>query len=597
MQKYKNRKEVPEKYKWDLSDFFKDEKDFDSNFKKCKLLLNKLNEYRNCTKDANKLLEFLDLNFETLDLLENLEGYSYLVSDQELGISKNMERLNKCLDLFNTFSLNTSFFEPELLSLSKEEYNSLIKNKKLNKYKILLDRIYRNKEHILDEKSEQIISELDNAMNHFEEMSSTMLNKEHDYGTVIIDGEEEIIAPTNYIRLMRNENREIRKEVCEKYTKTLDRYSVSSSQFLNGYVKSNITNAKLHNFKDAWDAKTFNLNMPQKAYDALIKTTEENTKYLQKYYRIYKKLVGLDKLYQYDLGLSINKDNKEYSIEEAQELCLKAIEPLGEKYKECFKKIIDNRYVDYAQYPGKCSGGYSLSTFSRDSRILMSFNYNLDSVSTLIHEGGHNVHHQFIMNNNDLPYRQVPSLVAEVASLTNECLLSHYLVNNSSSIEEKKAGLKNIIDVVVSNLFGAVREGKMELDFYNHVLEGNTITKDYMDNLQLESKKLYNGKEIEEDDYPNVSWARRSHYYMNYYLFNYAFSISVALFVASKILEGNKDMLDKYLKFLSTGSDVWPIDAFKILDVDLTDKKVYESAIKYFDSLLDELEKISKEGE
>ena len=467
----------------------------------------------------------------------------------------------------------------------------------LNKYNFIFFKIYRNKEHILYEKSEQIISSLENAMNHFEEMSSTMLNKENDYGTISIDGEEEVISTTNYARLLKNKDRNIRKEVRDKFSKVLDRYSTSSAQFLNGYVKANSTNAKLHNYENAWEAKLFNLNMPNEAYEALISTVEKNTKYLQKYYKIYKKIIGLDKLYQYDLALPITDNDKEYSIEEAQELCLKAIEPLGEEYKKCFKKIINNRYVDYAQYPGKASGGYSLSTGTRDSRILMSFNYNLDSVSTLIHEGGHNVHHQYVKNNNDIAYRDVSSLVAEVASLTNECLLSHYLVNNSNNKEEKIAGLKNIIDVVNSNLFGADREGKMEQDFYNHVLNGNTITKDYMDNLQLESVKKYNGKEVVLDEYSNVAWVRRSHYYMNYYLFNYSFCISVALFVASKILAGDKDILNKYMKFLSTGSDVWPIDVFKILDVDLTSNKVYEEAIKYYDSLLDKLDEISKEGE
>ena len=597
MHKYKSRKDVPEKYKWDLTDFYKNDKEFEDCFKKCSKIIKSLNSYKGCTKDAKKVKEFLDKFYEAYDMVENLEGYAYLISDQELGVSKNMERLSKSADLFNQFVVNSNFFDSELLTLNKKEYEDLFKYKELDKYKNLLDKTYRSKEHILDEKSETIIAELNNAMNHFEEMSSTMLNKEHDYGTVEIDGVVETISSTNYHKLMENKDRNIRKEVREKYSKTLDRYSNSSAQFLNGYVKANITDAKLHNFKNAWDAKLFNLNMPNKAYDALINTTEENVKSYQKYLRIFKDTLGLDKLYQYDLQLDMAKSDKEYSIEEAQELCMKAVEPLGKEYCKAFKKIIDNRYVDYAQYPGKCSGGYSLSTLSKDSRILMSFNSNLSSVSTLIHEGGHNVHHQFVKANNDMPYVNVSSLVSEVASLTNECLLSHYLANNSTSKEEKLAGINNIIEVVISNLFGAVREGKLEQDFYNYVDSGNAITKDYMDKITLDSIKKYSGKEVEYDEYSGLSWARRSHYYMNYYLFNYAFCISVALFVASRIINGDKDMLDKYIKFLGTGSNVWPIDAFRILDVDLEDKKVYEEAIKYFDSLLDQFVKISKEGE
>ena len=597
MQKYNSREEVPDKYKWNLTDFFKDEKDYQKNFKKCEKLIKELEKYKGCTKDSKLLQEYIVKNLEASDLLENLYAYAYLISDQELGVSSSIERLGKLDNLINEISNNEAFFEPELLSLDKKEYDNLFKNLSLLEFKAMLDKIYRNKEHVLDEKSEQIISELQIAMNHFEEMSSTMLNSEHDYGTIIIDGEEEKIATTNYRKLTKNDDESIRKEVYNKFHEVTNRYGISSAQFLNSYVKSNLTDAKLHKFKDAWDAKTFHLNMPNEAYEALVSTVEDNVSVLHKYFKVFKDTLKLKELHSYDLNLNIAKSKKEYSIEEAQEICLKAIKPLGEDYQKKFKKIIDNHYVDYAQYPKKCSGGYSLSTLSNDSRILMSFNYDLNSVSTLIHEGGHNVHHQYVKDNNEIEYRSVSSLVAEVASLTNECLLSSYIADNATNKEEKLAGISNILDVIISNLFGAVREGKIEQDFYNYVKEGNTVTKEYMDELTKKSLEKYYGNTLIMDDYSSLSWIRRSHYYMNYYLYNYSFCISIACDIATKILNNDKDMLDRYIKFLSTGSDVWPIDSFKILGIDITKKEVYENAIKYFDNMLDEFVRISKEGE
>ena len=597
MQKYKSREEVPEKYKWNLTDFFKDEKDYQDNFKKCQKLVKELSKYKGCTKDSKLLQEYIEKDLEASDLLENLYGYSYLINDQVIGIQKSIERLGKCENLINELNINESFFEPELLKLSKKDYEELFKNKDLLEYKVMLDKIYRNKEHVLDEQSEQIISELEMAMNHFEEMSSTMLNSEHDYGTVKIDGEEEKIATTNYRRLTKNNDVKIRKEVYKKFHEVTNRYGISSAQFLNSYVKANLTDAKLHRFSDAWDAKTFHLNMPNEAYEALVSTVENNVDKLQKYFNAFKDTLNLKEFHTYDLNLDLAKSKKEYTIEEAQELCLKAVEPLGKEYQERFKRIIDNNYVDYAQYPKKCSGGYSLATLSKDSRILMSFNYDLDSVSTLIHEGGHNVHHQFVKDNNKIEYRSVSNLVAEVASLTNECLLSSYLSKNASNKEEKLAGISNILNVFISNLYGAVREGKLEQTFYDYVNEGNIITKEYMDDINKKSLEKYYGNTLIFDEYSSLSWIRRSHYYMNYYLYNYAFCISIACDVASKILNNDKKMLDNYIKFLSTGSDVWPIDSFKTLGIDITKKEVYEEAINYFDKMIDEFIKVSKEGE
>ena len=595
MQKYESRNDVPDNYKWDLTDIIKDDKEYSEKLEQIKIDINNISSFKGCTKDSNKLYEFLRKDIDVSALMIRLSSYDYLINDQELGIAKNMERLTKIEDLESEYYNNVSFFAPELLELSNEEYNNLFNNEKLKEYKSLLDDIYRLKEHVLSEDKEIIINNLNNASLNYDNLSSTMLNSLHDYGTIKIDNEEEKITPTNYRRLTKNENKSIRKEVREKYFKVIDQYATISASLLNSYVKTNITNSKLHNYKDAWDEKLFNNKMPIEAYNALISAVEDNVESLQKFFKVFKETLKLDTLESCDTNLEMVKLDKEYSIEDAQELCLNAIKVLGDDYYNHFKKIFDNHYIDYACYPGKCSGGYSLSGLDFNSRILMSYNYDLNSVSTIIHEGGHNVHHQYISENNPIEYRSVYSLVAEVASLTNECLLSSYLANNGSSKKEKMKGIENILDVIISNLFGAVREGKMELDFYNYVNDGNMITKDYMNDLTEKSLIKYYDNVIKRDDYSKLSWVSRSHYYMNYYLFAYAICISIASYVASEILDGNKQMLDNYIRFLSTGSDIDNPDIFKVLGIDVTDKNVYLKAIKYFDNMLDKFIKLRDE--
>lgn len=597
MQVYKNRKDVPDKYKWDLSDFFKTDEEFNKSLEETLNLVNDLIKYVGCTKNPELLYEFMGAEVDAIGKWENLYVYAYLINDQELGVSENVERLNKTRNLNAELNKNLSFFAPELLKLSKDEYKELyVKCPKLEEYKADLDRVYREKDYVLEENEERIIAEITGAMNSYAEMSSTLLNNQHDYGEITLDdGTVEKITTTNYRKIMRKSNRETRHEIYKSFFKVLDQYGQTEATILDSYVKKANILAKLHRFNSSWESKLFYLNATDKIYDNLVNVAENNLSSLQRYYDLKRKALKLDELHSYDMPLDMATSEKEYSIEEAQELVRKCLEPLGEEYLKCYDKIIDNHYIDYCQYPGKCSGGYSFSTIDHDSRILMSFNSDLDSVSTIAHEGGHNVHHQMVSAHNPLIYRDVTSMVSEVASLTNECLLSSYLSENGESREDKLAGIANFLGVFVSNFYGAIRECKMEQDMYKYSLEGNSLTKDYLYDLTKKSKEKYFGDKIKNDEYNGADWIIRSHYYMNFYLYSYAICVSIASYVASNILNGNTEILNNYMKFLSAGSDVWPVDAFKILGVDLEDKKVHEGAIKFFDEMLDKFEELSKE--
>ena len=598
MQKYNNRNEVPEEYKWDLTSFYKNDKDFNDSIKVCSEKITELKKYVGCTKDANKLYEFLCKQINVIALWEDLYVYANLLVDQDLSVDENLAKKNKTEGLYNEYNLNVSFFAPELLKLNKDEYDKLfIDCPSLEEFKADLDKTYREKEHILSENEEKIISELVNSMNKFDDMSSTMLNSEHDYGKVKVDDEVVVIAPTNYRRLMKNKDVNVRKKVYKSFNKVLDRYASSNAQYLNGYVSMNNSLAKIRKFKDSWDSKLFELNLSDKVFKALINATESNLDVLQKYFTLKKNALGLDELHMYDMALDMADNDKEYSIKEAQEMVRESIKPLGDDYVSKYDRIIKNRFIDYCQYKGKCAGGYSFATVRQDSRILMSFNYNIDSVSTIAHECGHNVHHQYVNQNNKEQYRFTSSLVAEVISLTNEILLSEYLANNGSNKEEKLSGLANVLGVVASNFYGAVREGKMEQDMYKEVHKGGSLTKEFMNKLTRKYLKKYYGNTVKLDKYASNSWINRSHYYMHFYLFSYAICVSVALNIASKILNGNKEVLDKYYEYMKCGSDKWPQDVFMVLGVDLEDENVYVDAIKYFDTLVDKYYKIMQDEE
>ena len=597
MKTYNSRKEVPDKYKWDLSDFYTSDKEFNNDYEKVLKLIPKLKKYKNKLKDGNQLYEFLELDKEVSILEDSLFVYSYVLNDQELGNEKNIKRLAKIEKLSPLYTENTSYFEDELISLTKEEFNNLFKqNKELKGYKKYLENIYRRKGHTLDEEKEIIVSSLTHAMNNYDNISSNLINNEIDYHTIKVDGEEIVLAFTNLRRFLKHKDEKIRKKAYFQFNKEIDKHKTTFASLLNSYISMNNELAKIYNFKNSWEEKLFYQKISNKVYDTLIKTTEANLKPLQRYYKLTANLQGKKKLRSYDRSLlDISSNDIKYSIEDGIELVKKATSPLGEEYVEKMNKIFDNHYIDYCQYKGKQSGGYSISSMTKDSRILMSFNDDLVSVSTIAHEGGHNVNHQFIIENNEPQYRNNSTIVAEVASLTNECLLSAYLAENGKTKEEKLMGLANIISVFVSNFYGAVREGTIEQKMYELVENNGTLTKEYLNNLVFESKKLYGGNCLELDDYFNNSWALRSHYYMHFYLFSYAISIAVATSISSKILKGDKALLNKYIEFLKCGSDKEIDETFKILGINLEDKKVYEEAVSFFESLLDKYEKIYNE--
>lgn len=292
MYKYQSRDEVPEKYKWDLTEYFKNDKEFNELLEKTKTEIDSLEYYRNCTKNATKLYEFLKKENEINANVQVLYVYSYLKNDEALGIKENIERKSKTLDLYNDLETSTSFFDEELIKLSKDEYNNLFKEcKNLEKYKPLLDRAYRQKEHTLSEKEENIISNLTNSMiDNFGDISSNLINGEHDYGEVELeDKTKETITINNYDRLMKNKDRNIRKQVYTNFYSKIKEYAGTSANLLNGYVKGNNTFAKVHNFKNAWDSKLFSQNLNDKVFKTLVNVVEENTKPLQKYYKLRKK--------------------------------------------------------------------------------------------------------------------------------------------------------------------------------------------------------------------------------------------------------------------------------------------------------------------
>lgn len=599
MNKFLNRKEVPKKYQWDLTDFYKTNDDWYNDFKKISESLNQVENYKNKLNDAYLLEEYLKLDIDLSHTMLDLYIYADLSHDVELEDNTYIEMVNKALSLFNEYDMLNAFAVPEILKISEEDFHKLfISNPNLNDYKRYLEDIYSMKKHTLDEEQEKIITALTETYSSYSNISSTMLNSEHDYGKIKLDDNNVVTIASNNIRhLKMNKDEKVRKQVSKKFGDVLARYKTTESTLLNNYVKNNINLAKIRNYESPWHKKMEQTHMESVVFEKLQQVARKNNKINQKYYKLMKDVLKLSVLHSYDVALNWSNSNTEYTIEEAQETTKNALKVLGNDYLEKLNKVYENHYIDYCQYKGKTSGGYSCSTYRKNSRILLSYNGSMSDIFTIIHEVGHNIHHQYINDNNLEWYRSVPSIVAEVASLTNEILLSDYLYKNGKSKEEKLIGLEKFIKTFQNNFFGAIMEGELELKMYDHVSNGNSITAKYLNDETNNLLKYYRGNTVKNDKYTNLMWVTRSHYYMNFYLFSYAICMSVACVVANKILSNDNNILNQYKEFLSCGSNLHPMEIFEKLDIDLKNEKMYEQAVKYFDSKLELYNELNKEGE
>ncbi len=594
--KYKNRCDVEEKYKWDLKEFYKTDEEWNKKYKNTVENINIFKKYKNTLNNVDKLLEYLEHYMTIRCELLNIYVYAYLNHDVDLSNSKYIQMLEMATELYTKFNIEIAYFKPELLKIDENEFNVLLNDDRLSKYKVYLEDIYKEKKHTLSEEEEKIIYALSSTFDSYQNISSSLLNSENNYGVITTsDGITTNILLSNFRKIKQDANEDIRRRAHNKFYKVIKQYQDTEASLLNNFIKNNTTLSKIHKYNSTWDEYIENEKLTNEIFASLQSACEKSINVNQKFYKLMKKTLKLNVLHSYDTVMKWNS-SKNYTIEEAQEIVVKSLSILGDKYNEKLKKIFDNHYIDYCPYKGKTSGGYSYSTYNITSRILMNFNGEFDDISTIAHESGHNVHHQFINDNNHSWYSNQSTIVCEVASLTNEFLLANWMINNSNTKEEKLIGLEHILKVYQNNFFGAIMEGQLEVMMYNKINNGEMITAQFLNDEMNNLLEKYQGKTINRGSYTKYMWAIRSHYYMVYYLFSYAISVSVAATLADKIINKENKILDKYYKFLSAGSDIKPVDVFKILDIDIESEEVYLNGIKYFDKQLDNYAKIYEGG-
>lgn len=592
----KLRCEIEDKYKWDLTKIYKDEKEWQKDFDDVKEKILKVLEYKDSfLSNGKKLYEYLKYDEEVSRKLEKIYYYAHLNYDADTLDEKYKVMTNKVSDLFTKYNELSSFVVPEILKLDEEKLNTFYKEEeKLEDYRFSIENIYRFKNHTLDEEKEKMLSNLSKCLSNPEETYEALTDSDFEYDYITDEkGNKVKFNESNYSLFIKSKDRSVRKRAFEMLHNKYKKYIRTITSTYKGEVETNVVLAKIRNYDSAISASLYSDNVSQDIYNNLIKVVNDNMNVLYDYYDLKKEILSLDRLHMYDTYVEIiNKTDKKYSFDEAKEIVIDALSVLGDKYVKNLKKAFDEKWIDIYHSKGKRSGAYSSGNFDVNPYVLLNFEGTLNDVSTLAHELGHSMHTYLSCKNNPYQYSSYEIFVAEVASTVNELLLANYMLKNSKNKEEKLAVINHILDLYKATLYRQTMFAEFEKETHKLREKGEVLTSDLLSNTYYNLVKKYFGPNVLCDDLIKYEWARIPHFYYNFYVYKYATGISAASYIVDGILNNKEGALENYMKFLKSGGSMYPLDELKIAGVNLNSKSVILSAIKTFEKYLKEFKDI-----
>ena len=592
---YKNRADVPQHEKWDLSHIYPSQKEWEQDYEKVEKQASELKQFDGQILNGEHLLQFLQLREELSKTFTKVFAYARLSNDLDTRDSNTQVLLSRSQTLSYQVNKATSFFTPFLLSLDEAVLKAYIdENDGLNYFAEDLWDSFRYKKHVLSKEQEEIISVMGEALSSSSNTYTMLNNADIKFGAVTNDeGEKVELTRGMYAKIMENGDREKRKEAYKAYFKPYVQLKNTFASTLSSNIKNNVTLSKLRNYSSALEKALMPDQVPLSVYDQLIATTKKHLHHLHTYSALRKKIIGVEELRQYDMSIDLVKEvKKEISYEEAYETMLKALKPLGEEYIETLSSFKDANYIDVRETPGKMSGAYNMGVYGVHPYVLLNHQDNLNSLFTLAHEMGHAMHSYYSSKNQPYITARYTIFVAEVASTVNEVLLIHHLLKQATSNDERKYLLNHFIDQFRGTFFTQVMFAEFEKITHEKAEKDEALNADVFNAIYEGLYKEYYGEIVVCDEEVKYNWSRIPHFYRPFYVYKYATGFASAIAIAKKLLQGNKNDQEAYLNFLKSGSSDFPLELLKKTGVDLNSSEPIESALTYFGELLEEFASI-----
>ena len=593
-QRLPKRQEVAEELTWRLEDIFPDNEAWEKELAESQVLADEAAAYEGTLSDsAGQLYKALKAYDDCQLKLDRIGGYAHMRHDEDTANALYQELDLKAESSYVKIMEKLAFFEPEILELSEEKLESFYREEpRLKEYEVTLREIRRLRDHTLSKEMEQLLASAGDMAQTAENAFGMLADADIRFPSVTdAEGAQVQITNGRFVPLQMSPDRILRKEVFEKYYQRYSDFQNTWAALYDGQVKQQIFYARARKYPSAFEAAVGANNVDPAVCDRLFDSVHKGIGHMHRYISLRKKLLGVDELHMYDIYVPIVGDfDRKFTYEEAKELSLKALAPLGEEYLAVVKEAYENRWIDVIENEGKRGGAYSSGVYGVHPYMLLNYTDTLDDVFTLVHEMGHSMHTWYSETSQSHLNSQYRIFVAEVASTTNEILLLEYMLKEAESRQEKAYLINHYLESFKGTLYRQTMFEEFERKTNEMAEEGQPLTAKVLCDTYLELNKYYYGADMISDPLIAYEWCRIPHFYYNFYVYQYATSFAASVAIAHRILEHGEEAVKPYLAFLKSGCTQDPVSLLKMAGVDLSTSRPIDEALEVFGNAVTEME-------
>ena len=589
----KQRNEIEEKYTWDLTTIFLTDEAFEAELAQVSEEVKKAASLAGHLLDsADSLLKTTEVQLDLMRRIEKLYSYAHMKNDQDTRVAKYQEYQAKGMTLYSEFGQSFAFYEPEFMAITEEQYQAFLAEQPgLQLYQHYFDKLLKKKAHILTQREEELLAGAGEIFGAAGETFAILDNADIVFPMVHDeDGNEVQLSHGNYITLVESKNREVRKEAYEALYSVYEQYQHTYAKTLQTNVKVHNYNAKVRKFSSAREASLSADFIPESVYDSLVSAVNKHLPLLQRYIALRAKILGISDLKMYDMYTPLSETDYKFTYEEALAKSEEVLAILGEDYLSRVKKAFSERWIDVHENQGKRSGAYSGGSYDTNAFMLLNWQDTLDNLFTLVHETGHSMHSSYTRETQPYVYGDYSIFLAEIASTTNENILTEKLLEEVKDDATRFAILNHFLDGFRGTVFRQTQFAEFEHAIHKADQEGQVLTSEFLNELYADLNEKYYGLKKEDNPQIQYEWARIPHFYYDYYVFQYSTGFAAASALAEKIVRGSQEDKDKYLDYLKAGNSDYSLNVIRKAGVDMEKEDYLNAAFAVFERRLDEFE-------